>query len=815
MTIFQRKGRAEIFGALVVIGAAVLIGWQSLEHVREARANMVTLLQQLARTGEAQIAGSLRNVDTLLRDVAREFPFGVLSEEDNLQVVRTLAMAFPEVRHVIVTDAAGVIRFGTVPEVRGFDASRRPYFLAARGDRGAGTMFVTGPTRAVTGSMLFFASRSFSRVDGSFGGAVVASLSPSFFDGVLQSILPQGHSSSAVVSLAGDVLSRAPATGQPLGEAAGAGTVFKRHLAASVPMTVQRFRSAFDGADRMAVFRTFASYPLVIGVTMDYQDLVDAVRPTLLIYAGLFLLIVVVTVSAVIADRRIRQAEAHRLRRAEASRNFFDHLLETANTIIVGLDDDGRVVLCNSMAEQVIGYKRGDILGRKWSDTVVPRHLYPEAWESFEAHRLAEVPGPFEAPIRRHPDGERWVSWSHNRITDPDDRPLSIWFGIDVTRRRQVQAELEAANVRLRQSVDELESRNRESTILRGMTDGLQTCHAPEEAFVVAAGCIQKLFPGRPGGLYMLPEGRADMDLLASWPEAVAMAPTLEARTCGAAAGKAAHRWDGNHPDAGCPQFGAAYAGSGLCVPILAQGDHQGILVLRDAIDVASPAACQPARQEREDLLLAQTVCEHLGLAVSTLRLRQHLVEQAMRDPLTGLYNRRIMAEMFARELTVAKRKGRPLSVAMVDIDHFKLFNDRHGHEAGDAVLRDVADFLVTESRSSDVVCRHGGEEFVILLPEANGDSAVQWTSRLREGVKKLVTINRGVSLEPVTISIGIAVYPDHGRDAAALLHAADQALYQSKISGRDRVTMAGQGTRDLFGTLAWNDRVAPASGQD
>jgi diguanylate cyclase (GGDEF)-like protein len=250
-------------------------------------------------------------------------------------------------------------------------------------------------------------------------------------------------------------------------------------------------------------------------------------------------------------------------------------------------------------------------------------------------------------------------------------------------------------------------------------------------------------------------------------------------------------------------------------MPVMVHGDLQGMLVLRDVEDVSLPTACQPVSQEIGERALGQTVCEHLGLAVSTLRLRQRLVDQAMRDPLTGLYNRRIMAEMFARELLVAERKERPLAIVMIDIDHFKLFNDRHGHEAGDAVLRAVATFLSSECRSSDVVCRYGGEEFAILLPEANLDSAIQRASRLREGVKKLVTANRGVVLEPVTISLGIAVYPDHGEDAGTLLRAADEALYQSKNSGRDRVTAADRGTRDLFNTLAWNDRVAPPPATD
>ena len=288
------------------------------------------------------------------------------------------------------------------------------------------------------------------------------------------------------------------------------------------------------------------------------------------------------------------------------------------------------------------------------------------------------------------------------------------------------------------------------------------------------------------------------------------MAPSIDARTCGLVGGGEPHRWDGNHPNAVCPHFGAAYAGSGLCVPVMAHGDLQGILVLRDEDDVPQSAACQPVAWKGDDQSLLLTVCEHLGLAVSTLRLRRRLVDQAMRDPLTGLYNRRIMAEMFTRELMVAKRKERPLAIVMIDIDHFKLFNDRHGHEAGDAVLRAVAQLLSAECRSSDVVCRYGGEEFAILLPEANRESAVQRASRLREGVKTLAVANRGIALEPVTISMGIAVFPDHGMDAGALLRAADEALYRSKMMGRDRVTVADRETQDLFKTLAWNDRIDP-----
>lgn len=813
---FVRIGRAEFLGLLVVVVSAMMIGWQTYEQYQGLRTQTVALLQQSARTGEAQIDGSLRNVDSLLRDITAHAlrskqPF----EPSDADFVRIRARSFPEIRQILITDAAGVIQFSTLPEVRGYDASRRPYFREPKENPGDDRMFLTGPTKVITGSVLFMVSRAISNTDGSFAGVVVASLSPVFFDVVLASILPQGLSSNSVLTLNGDILSRMPEPmdfeKRPLLDE----PAFRRHMESDSPVTVQSPNVHPGGGKGIGVFRTLANFPLVVGVARDRRDMIDALRPTAAMHLAIFLVIVIMTVSSVMIARRIRRQEAERGARLEASRNFFDRLLETANTLIVGLDDEGRVVLCNSMTEQVTGLKRGDLLGRKWSDAVVPYDIYPQSWAIFESCRR---PGfeqdQFETPIRRYPSDERIVSWSNSRIADPEGRPVSFWFGIDVTHRQQVQAELETANRHLLSTVKTLEHRNRQITILRGLADRLQSCHEPGEAFQMAAECMRDLFPGRAGGFYSLNGARTALTLEAAWPDTVRMASVIDHRHCGAILRACSHRWDGNHADSSCLHFGEAYAGTGLCVPSMAHGELQGMLVLRDATEAPQPVACEPVIRGAgsEEAELAMAVCENLGLAVSALRLRRQLQDQATRDPLTGLHNRRIMSEMFERELLVAGRKRRSLAVVMIDIDHFKLFNDRHGHEAGDAVLKAVADFFCRQCRASDIVCRHGGEEFAILLPESDIAGAVQRAEHLREGTKRLTVSNRGFALEAVTISIGIAVYPDHGSDARALLRAADEALYQSKILGRDRVTMANQGTQGLFKTLAWNDRLGSST---
>ncbi len=168
--------------------------------------------------------------------------------------------------------------------------------------------------------------------------------------------------------------------------------------------------------------------------------------------------------------------------------------------------------------------------------------------------------------------------------------------------------------------------------------------------------------------------------------------------------------------------------------------------------------------------------------------LREKLREQAMRDKLTGLYNRHYVEEWFGLELRRAQRHGRPLAAIMLDVDHFKRFNDTFGHEAGDLVLREVAGALGRFARESDVASRYGGEEFLVLLPECPFDAALCKAEQLREEVAKLELRYDDRPLGPVTVSLGVAAFPDHAQEAEALLRCADEALYNAKGAGRNRV---------------------------
>ena len=188
---------------------------------------------------------------------------------------------------------------------------------------------------------------------------------------------------------------------------------------------------------------------------------------------------------------------------------------------------------------------------------------------------------------------------------------------------------------------------------------------------------------------------------------------------------------------------------------------------------------------------LATAVAEQIALALSNLKLRETLRQQSVRDPLTGLYNRRFLEETLDRELARLERKNLPLSLIMIDVDNFKNFNDTFGHEAGDAVLRDLGGILQRHVRGGDIACRYGGEEFTIVLPEASLEIGRQRAEMLREAVHELRLVHDGKSLGAVTLSLGVACFPEHGRRREHLLQAADAALYEAKNGGRNRVVVS------------------------
>jgi diguanylate cyclase (GGDEF)-like protein len=406
-----------------------------------------------------------------------------------------------------------------------------------------------------------------------------------------------------------------------------------------------------------------------------------------------------------------------------------------------------------------------------------------------------------EANIRHKSGDSRIALFSCKRLELGGQDCLLAVFR-DITERRRMEEQLRVMNLRLREWVGELERRTAEISLLGQMADLLQACHTSEESYHVVADSSRLIFPEASGVLYLREAGTQQMEAVASWgPMASTMSGdfsaerTFDADECWALRLARTYSMGFGEPALLCQHLLNPTAQSWLCVPLMSKGEALGIYHLR--FEEAEPGGTGPRRGTRE---LAQAVAEHIALALGNLHLRETLRQQSTRDSLTGLFNRRHMEESLERELRRAERAGRPLGIILFDLDYFKRFNDTFGHDAGDYLLKELAARLTAHSRKEDIACRYGGEEFLLIMPEASLQTTRHRAEQLRAEIKRMTWECRGRLLGTVTLSCGVSAFPRHGRSPEALLHTADMALYQAKREGRDRIAVAAEQTENTSG---------------
>ena len=787
--ITQRKSlladQSLVFGVFVVAVATTIIGWNLYDHYQTAYRNSTNLLSNLARVADEQISGSLRSVDLVLQDVAAEIPrMGSASRDAKVAYAKARAQTFPEIRQIFMADAAGMVQFTTLPNGEKFNAAKRPFFSVPKNAPEEARMHITGPVKVPTGDVLFFGSRALIAADGSFAGVVGASLSPEFFDEVLRSIIPDGNSADGLSTINGDLLSRIPDPEKFRAISIKKGQAFRTHVISDQQTTVHHVTAITGGTERLSVYRTLSDFPLVVTVARDYDELMGPWRLGALLHGLVLLIVIGITIALIRVSRFSETRARHEEERLDESKTFFDDVLETANAMVVGLDAEGKPVIFNSAAEEVTEYTLEELLGRNWFETVVPRNRFPAHWEAIEAdaanHGLPEVS---EYPILTKSGDERFISWRNNVLTNPDGEIVTVSFGIDITEQKEYQARLVTANARLRSLVRALERRNQEISKLGEMVELLQACQSFEELYGITSRYAGDLFAESEGSVYFLAPSKDLLELVAQWPEEMKPGSVIIPDECWAVRKSRPHT-SGGGEGVICDHLDLESGEHSLCVPMMTQGELIGTVVLKNKLD-------EPGQVPEDVVRLVVAVAEQVGLALSNLRLRETLEAQALRDPLTMLYNRRYMSENFQRELAIAGRKEVPVSVIMLDVDKFKPFNDRFGHEAGDLVLKSVANLLRNQCRASDIVCRYGGEEFLIILPDATLEMGLEKAEILRTQVKTMMVEFEGSVIDPVTLSFGVAVFPNNGTDPDNLIRAADIALYASKNAGRDRVTAA------------------------
>jgi diguanylate cyclase (GGDEF)-like protein/PAS domain S-box-containing protein len=464
---------------------------------------------------------------------------------------------------------------------------------------------------------------------------------------------------------------------------------------------------------------------------------------------------------------------------------YLDSLIENSPLGIVVLDQHGRVELVNSAFTKLFLYEQNELVGSDLDALLLPLDS-PGAAIPWSAQVIAGEA--LHCTMRRRRRDGKILDLELQAVPLVVDGCVRGAYTIcrDISEQVRASAAEREHAVALNRLVKELEVQTDQMTLLNEMVGLLECCGTSKEAFTVVDRYARTLFPEAASGtLYTFRASRNLVEAVASWGNPQGLQALFAPGACWALRRGQPH-WSDAADGLACPHLSEMPVAKHLCVPMVGQGETLGILHLEFAAAGKEVPGLRDSYQR-----LGVTAAGQIALALASLQLREKLRDQSIRDPLTGLFNRRFMEESLDRELVRAKRKGHPLSVLFIDIDHFKRFNDTFGHDAGDFVLESFADLLRRFFRGDDVACRCGGEEFAVILPESLSHHAAARANSLRDEVRKLGLQHRGVSLAAITLSIGVATFPEHGSTSDELLRIADQCLYQSKSAGRDCVTVA------------------------
>ncbi len=525
--------------------------------------------------------------------------------------------------------------------------------------------------------------------------------------------------------------------------------------------------------------------------------------------ASIFVLAVAIASSAF---DRLKSVQRDTLGIARERELYFKTMAEAVPEILWTADLNGADDYFNQKTIDYTGRSHEQMRGDGWYQLVHPDDLEDCIAKWKNALSTGE---PYEVEYRlRAKDGSfRWFLGRANPIRNSAGAIVK-WFGTctDIENQKHNQqileeqilertAELADLNSRLQEEMlekdfarkeldqqnekmmSELEQRSQRATMLAKMGELLQSCISREEVFAAALGFAPKVFPNARGAVALLNAARSTGEVMGSWNDCVLPAMDFDLTACWALRTGHSHLVPAGDNTARCAHAGGVKQ-TYLCVPILAQGETLGILHLQATEESRHLSAAELA-------FSTASFAGQIGLSIANLRLREALRTQSVRDALTGLFNRRYLEEILDRETRRAGRAGQSMGILLLDLDHFKNYNDTYGHEAGDTVLRETAALLSKNVRSEDFVCRFGGEEFVVVLPTADLQGARARAERLCARMRELTIIQQGKLLGMITISVGVAEFPRHGLSPKELMAAADRALYEAKRGGRDRVAVA------------------------
>ncbi|HMO55734.1 MAG TPA: diguanylate cyclase [Roseiflexaceae bacterium] len=441
-----------------------------------------------------------------------------------------------------------------------------------------------------------------------------------------------------------------------------------------------------------------------------------------------------------------------------------------------------RIIDVNTATCTLTGYTRDELIGQPLGLINIPTAASKQGPLRLAALRRGET---VRAEIGvRHKNGTiSRVLLSISRIM-LEGRELLMAIVRDTTALQQAEQAIHEANRQLHERIIELEQHMGFMKLLNDTGEWLHACQNIEEVTTVVVDAMTRIAPMIIGAIYLFDEHEQVAQLVSAWGSPTEPPATLMLSDCLAL--RERHVQLNDPADAGswCAHVAGQHDDIALCIPLIAFGHTIGVLQLR-----MPPRHAGGLSDLQQQIMLS--IAEHSALTLANLQLREALRRQAVRDVVTGLYNRRYMEESLTQAIIHARRHTTAVGVLMFDIDHFKRFNDTFGHPAGDAILRAIAGYLYAHIRGADIACRYGGEEFLVIMPDTDGATLERRAGDLLEGMRSIMVEHDGLTLGSITVSIGIALFPDHAHDTTSLIAAADQALYRAKHNGRDCVVLA------------------------
>ncbi|WP_211826955.1 sensor domain-containing diguanylate cyclase [Kistimonas asteriae] len=326
----------------------------------------------------------------------------------------------------------------------------------------------------------------------------------------------------------------------------------------------------------------------------------------------------------------------------------------------------------------------------------------------------------------------------------------------------------------------EVKERTRELSLMQQLGSLMSACTTMDSAAKVVHPVAAKLLPGcNAGAISLIKSSRNRLDMLTTWGEEWQGSDRFEPSECWALLKGHAHCSDDDGLEIRCNHSHDGHDVQ-ICIPLVAQGETLGILHLS-----------YPDKEHLEaSHAMAESMAEQIGLALANMRLREDLRQQAIRDPMTGLFNRRHMMDFLEQQVYQTENQHKPLSLMMIDLDHFKRFNDTFGHDAGDYVLKQVAIELRQAAGKNDLVCRYGGEEICIICPGRDLDATRELALELVHRIAGQGMQFNGQALGNITLSVGVTTRRDNETSIEKMLKEADDALYEAKDGGRNRAVV-------------------------